>query len=210
MSNERPSIVAPLCLLIGALLGLAGSFVPSASLRGLAWGVDGTALIVGAALLAVHFIRRGQDFVAAGFLVFIAGEGLFPVQLCRLRPAARHLPQVQRCGPRHWQLSARPTSCPCPCARSGSSPHHFSRARRCKYLQAEALRRYPSLYPFSPTHFWYSPCSVGRGGAFALRGIPRVASTLGPQRKSSEMPSNPSVKPTRSGLRPPRAAYLKR
>ena len=76
MSNERPSLVAPFCLIIGALLGLAGSFASSASLRGLAWGIDGTALVVGAALLAVHFIRQGQDVIAAGFLVFIAGQAL--------------------------------------------------------------------------------------------------------------------------------------
>lgn len=76
MSQERPSIVAPVCLVIGALLGLAGSFVGSPSLRGLAWGIDGTALTVGAALLAVHFMRRGQDLLAAGFLVFIAGQAL--------------------------------------------------------------------------------------------------------------------------------------
>jgi hypothetical protein len=76
MTNERPSTIAPICLVVGAVLGLAGSFVPSASLRGLAWGVDGTALIVGAALLAVHFIRRAQTLLAAGFLVFIAGEAL--------------------------------------------------------------------------------------------------------------------------------------
>jgi hypothetical protein len=63
MSNERPSPIAPICLVVGALLGLA-------------WGVDGTALTVGAALLAVHFIRCGQDSLAAGFLVFIAGEAL--------------------------------------------------------------------------------------------------------------------------------------
>lgn len=76
MSNERPSVVAPVCLIIGALLGLAGSFAPSSALRGLAWGVDGTALVVGAALLAVHFMRHGQDVLAAGFLVFIAGQAL--------------------------------------------------------------------------------------------------------------------------------------
>ena len=76
MTNEGPSPVAPICLVVGALLGLAGSFAPSASLRGLAWGVDGTALTVGAALLAVHFIRCAQNSVAAGFLVFIAGEAL--------------------------------------------------------------------------------------------------------------------------------------
>jgi hypothetical protein len=76
MSTERPSPIAPICLVVGALLGLAGSFAPSASLRGLAWGIDGTALIVAAALLVIHFIRFGQTPLAAGFLVFIAGETL--------------------------------------------------------------------------------------------------------------------------------------
>lgn len=76
MSTERPSVVAPICLVIGAVLGLLGSFAPSASLRGLAWGVDGIALIVAAALLAVHFLRHGSPSLAAGFLVFIAGETL--------------------------------------------------------------------------------------------------------------------------------------
>lgn len=76
MSSARPSSIAPLCLVVGAVLGLGGSFAPSASLRGLAWGVDGIALVVAAAVLAIHFVRQGQDTVAAGFLVFIAGEAL--------------------------------------------------------------------------------------------------------------------------------------
>ena len=76
MSTERPPVIAPLCLVVGAILGLAGSFAPSASLRALAWGVDGTALIVAAAVLAVHFLRRDSPLLAAGFLVFIAGEAL--------------------------------------------------------------------------------------------------------------------------------------
>ncbi len=76
MSNERPSPLVPICLIAGALLGLAGSFAPSASLRGLAWGLDGTFLVVAAALLAVYFLRQGDESPAAGFLVFIAGEAL--------------------------------------------------------------------------------------------------------------------------------------
>jgi hypothetical protein len=55
---------------------MAGTFAPSASLRGLAWGLDGTALVVSAALLVIHHMRRGNDVVAAGFLVFMVGEGL--------------------------------------------------------------------------------------------------------------------------------------
>lgn len=76
MSTPRANVLAPICLVIGAVLGIAGSFVPSAELRGLAWGLDGTALVLATALLTVHHLRRGNDLVAAGFLVFMAGETL--------------------------------------------------------------------------------------------------------------------------------------
>ena len=76
MSGEPLRIVAAAGLVVGALLGMAGSFAPSAELRGLAWGADGVALVVGSALLAVHHLRQGHDQLAAGFLVFVAGETL--------------------------------------------------------------------------------------------------------------------------------------
>lgn len=76
MSDKPLSTIAPICLVIGALLGLAGSFAPSASLRGLSWGIDGVALVVAAALLTVHCLQERQSTVAAGFLVFIAGQTL--------------------------------------------------------------------------------------------------------------------------------------
>lgn len=70
------SRVAPAGLVIGAVLGMAGTFAPSATMRGLCWGVDGIALVVAAAILTLHHFRRGNDLVAAGFLVFVAGETL--------------------------------------------------------------------------------------------------------------------------------------
>ena len=76
MNRDRPSAITPVCLVAGAVLGLGGSFAPSSAMRGLAWGIDGIALVVAAALLAVHFLRRGQETVAAGFIVFIAGQTL--------------------------------------------------------------------------------------------------------------------------------------
>jgi hypothetical protein len=76
VTDLRLRLIAAMGLVIGALLGMAGTFAPSASLRGLAWGLDGTALVVSAALLAIHHVRRGNDVVAAGFLVFMVGEGL--------------------------------------------------------------------------------------------------------------------------------------
>ena len=75
--NDKPlRVLACIGLAVGGALGLAGSFAPSSSLRGLAWGIDGTAIVMACALLAVLFFRRGQDIVAAGFLVFAVGEGV--------------------------------------------------------------------------------------------------------------------------------------
>jgi hypothetical protein len=68
--------VASTGLVVGAVLGVAGTFASSVSWRGLAWGLDGTALVVASALLAVHHLRRGDEVVAAGFLVFVVGEAV--------------------------------------------------------------------------------------------------------------------------------------
>jgi hypothetical protein len=76
VSDLRLRQIAAVGLVVGALLGMAGTFAPSASWRGLAWGLDGTALVVACALLTVHHFRRGNDLAAAGFLVFVAGETL--------------------------------------------------------------------------------------------------------------------------------------
>ena len=76
MDSERHRSGVAAALVVGALLGMAGTFAPSDQLRGLAWGIDGTALVVASALLAVYHIRQGNDVVAAGFLVFLAGETL--------------------------------------------------------------------------------------------------------------------------------------
>ena len=74
--NNTLCLVAASGLGLGGLLGLAGSFAPTEALRGLAWGIDGIALVVASALLTVHYLRRGDDFIAAGFLVFGVGQGL--------------------------------------------------------------------------------------------------------------------------------------
>jgi len=76
-TNDKPlRVLASIGFTVGGALGMAGSFAPSASLRALAWGIDGVALVMASALLAVLFFRSGQDIVAAGFLVFAVGEGV--------------------------------------------------------------------------------------------------------------------------------------
>ena len=63
-------------LVVGSALGIAGTFVPSASIRGLLWGFDGVALVVAATLLTIHYFRKGNDVVAAGFFVYVIGQSL--------------------------------------------------------------------------------------------------------------------------------------
>jgi len=76
MNDLGARLIAPAGLVVGALFGLAGTFVPSASLRGLFWGIDGVALIVATSLLTLHHLGRGHDTVAGGFLIFVAAETL--------------------------------------------------------------------------------------------------------------------------------------
>jgi hypothetical protein len=76
MNDRGLRVLASIGLGVGGLLGMAGTFAPSASLRGLAWGIDGIALVMACPLLALRFFRLGQEIVAAGFLVFAIGESL--------------------------------------------------------------------------------------------------------------------------------------
>jgi hypothetical protein len=69
-------VLAATGLAVGGVFGMAGTFTPSASLRGLAWGIDSVALVMAAALLTLIFYREEQDLVASGFLVFAIGEAI--------------------------------------------------------------------------------------------------------------------------------------
>ena len=76
MYDQRLSVLASIGLAVGGILGMTGTIAPSAALRGLAWGIDGVALVMAGAILTVVFYRAGQDLVASGFLVFAIGEGI--------------------------------------------------------------------------------------------------------------------------------------
>lgn len=75
MNSNRLIVFTSICLVVGGILGLVGSFSPPA-IRGIAWGLDGTALIIGTSLLAVYQIKRGNELGAAGFITFVAGQTL--------------------------------------------------------------------------------------------------------------------------------------
>lgn len=75
MNSNRLRILAAFCLVVGSVLGMVGSFA-SPAVRGIVWGLDGTALVVGAALLAVHYIMLRNEQLATAFLVFLVGQTL--------------------------------------------------------------------------------------------------------------------------------------
>ena len=76
MNDKQTKAIAAVGLFTGGILGMVGSLVPSPSFRGLAWGLDGIALILACTLLTVYYVRKGYDTLAAGFLIFAIGEGL--------------------------------------------------------------------------------------------------------------------------------------
>ena len=61
---------------VGAAGGIAGTIVAHDGIRQVLWAVDGVGLVVAGALLTLRFLRRHEDRVAAGFLVFTLGEVL--------------------------------------------------------------------------------------------------------------------------------------
>ena len=51
--DRKIRIFAAAGLAVGATLGLAGTFAPTSTLRGLAWGIDCVAIVAACALLTV-------------------------------------------------------------------------------------------------------------------------------------------------------------
>ena len=70
------NVIAAVGLALGGLLGMLGTVVAERNLQAAFWAIDGVALVVATALLALKFFRRGNDVVAAGFLVFTIGESV--------------------------------------------------------------------------------------------------------------------------------------
>ena len=73
------NMVAVAGLAVGGVFGMIGTFVAQRNLQAAAWGLDGVALVVATALLAMKFFRKGNDLAAAGFIVFAIGEGIILV-----------------------------------------------------------------------------------------------------------------------------------
>src|SRR5436190_14726164 len=63
-------------LALGAIFGMAGTLVTHPHLQQIFWAIDSAGLVMATSLLSLKFFRKGNDVVAAGFLVFSIGEGV--------------------------------------------------------------------------------------------------------------------------------------
>jgi len=70
------TVVAAIGLVLGGVFGMAGTLVTDQNLRAAFWAIDSVGLVVATSLLALKFFKKGNDCVAAGFLVFAIGEGV--------------------------------------------------------------------------------------------------------------------------------------
>lgn len=75
-ARDRLDVVAAIGLAAGGLFGLAGTFVGYTAGRQVFWAIDGVGIVIASALLTLKYFRQGDDSVAAGFLVLLAGETL--------------------------------------------------------------------------------------------------------------------------------------
>ena len=63
-------------LLVGCVLGMIGTAVPSDKIRNVLWAVDSCGLILAAALLTSYCFKRGYDVIGAGFLIFAIAQSI--------------------------------------------------------------------------------------------------------------------------------------
>ena len=70
------NVIAAVGLALGGALGMAGAMVTQQNVQAILWAIDGSGLVMAAAMLATKYFRAGYDVVAGGFLVFAIGEGV--------------------------------------------------------------------------------------------------------------------------------------
>jgi hypothetical protein len=75
-TKDPINLLAAFGLALGAVFGMAGTFVAQPNLQALLWAVDSAGLVMAAALLAIKYFRATADLVAGGFLVFAIAEAV--------------------------------------------------------------------------------------------------------------------------------------
>jgi hypothetical protein len=76
LMTSKLNLLPVIGLALGAIFGLAGTLVEQPHLQQIFWAIDSAGLVMATSLLSLKFFRKGNDIVAAGFLVFAIGEGV--------------------------------------------------------------------------------------------------------------------------------------
>ena len=76
MNSPTLTRLAILGLLLGCVLGIAGSAATSNSFRNLAWAVDSAGLMMAGILLSIFYFRKALDLVAGGFALFSLAQAM--------------------------------------------------------------------------------------------------------------------------------------
>jgi len=63
-------------LIIGYVLGIAGSFAPSDIVRSITWAIDSAGIMLASCLLTLYYFKKGEEMAAAGFLNFAMAQTL--------------------------------------------------------------------------------------------------------------------------------------
>jgi hypothetical protein len=75
-SAARQRLLIAAGFAVGGLVGLAANFVPPGPAMDVGHGISSLGLILGSALFAAWFARRGSDTVAVGFALLALAQGV--------------------------------------------------------------------------------------------------------------------------------------
>ena len=147
------NVIAAVGLALGGLFGMLGTVVAARNLQSAFWAIDGVGVVVATALLAIKLFRKGNDVVAAGFLVFTIGESVMLAGTATTLAAS--VPSFAA-GTALWSAGLLLTSVPREFASwvrgAGLIGSFFSRLRRQEYFGEHRFCQLPLHCPFLPTH----------------------------------------------------------
>lgn len=162
----RPlNAVAAAGLALGAVFGLAGTLVTQPNLRNASWGLDALGLVMAASLLALKFlIRKGNEIVAGGFLVFAIGEA---VMLSGTAAGLAGSVPAFAAGTGLWATSllliSIPREFPLAVRVIGMASSILFFITSSRIFWGKRSRRFRRRCRSSPTPSWFSPSLAGFG-----------------------------------------------
>ena len=91
------NIVAAFGLALGAVFGMAGTFVVQPNVQALLWAIDGAGLTMATALLALKYFRAGREFATPVRLLGPASAILLAITAARISGASNCYQPRRRC-----------------------------------------------------------------------------------------------------------------